>query len=151
MSEALDQNEKEDDSIPQDIREILDDPEISQDKKEKIISILTIKRSFRGPLPSPEILQGYNNVIKDGAERVIRMAENQSKHRMELEKFAVKKQVRQSGRGQIFGFLLALICISATVYLAIEGHENLAKTLGTTTVIGLVGIFVAGKFFQTKE
>lgn len=79
------------------------------------------------------------------------MAENQSKHRMDLENFAIKGQVRQSGRGQVFGFVLALICISATVYLAIEGHESLAIALGTTTVIGLAGIFVVGKFFQAKE
>lgn len=151
MSENIDQNEKDDNSIPQDIQEILDDPEISQDKKEKIISILTIKRSFRGPLPSPKVLQGYNNVIKDGAERVIRMAENQSQHRMELEKYAINGQIKQSGRGQLFGFILALVCIFSTIYLAIKGHEKIAIALGSTTVVGLVSIFVVGKFFQSKE
>jgi uncharacterized membrane protein len=151
MSEALDSIDNEDDNIPQEIQEILNDPEISDDKKEKIISILTIKKSFSGPLPSPEILHQYNTVVKDGAERVIKMAENQAEHRMHLENFAVKGQIKQSGRGQIFGFILALICISATVYLAVEGHETLAIALGTTTVIGLAGIFVVGKFFQAKE
>ena len=150
MSEALDPIEEEED-IPQEIQEILNDPELSDDKKEKIISVLTIKKSFSGPLPSPDVLQQYNNVVNDGAERVVKMAENQSKHRMDLEDFAVKKQIKQSGLGQIFGFIIALFCLSATVYLAVNGHESLAKVLGTTTVIGLVGIFVVGKFFQTKE
>lgn len=76
MSEALDPIEEEDDDFPQEIQEILNDPELSDDKKEKIISVLTIKRSFSGPLPSPDVLQQYNNVVKDGAERVVKMAEN---------------------------------------------------------------------------
>lgn len=70
---------------------------------------------------------------------------------MDLEDFAVKRQIKQSGLGQIFGFIMALFCLSVTVYLAVNGYESLAKVLGTTTVIGLVGIFVVGKFFQTKE
>ncbi|AXP80924.1 hypothetical protein CJ739_1839 [Mariniflexile rhizosphaerae] len=152
MSEALDPiNEEEENDIPQEIQEILNDPEISDEKKEKIISVLTIKRSFSGPLPSPEVLQQYNNVVKDGAERVVKMAENQSKHRMDLEDFAIKGQIKQSGRGQIFGFTLALLCIASTVYLATEGYETLAIALGTTTVIGLASIFVLGKIFQSKD
>lgn len=91
MPENINPIEEENNELPQEVQEILNDPEIPDDKKEKIISVLTIKKSFSGPLPSPEILQQYNNVIEDGAERVVKMAENQSKHRMQLENFAIKK------------------------------------------------------------
>jgi uncharacterized membrane protein len=152
MSESLDSVNEEESNIPEEIKQILDDPKLSEDEKKEIRSaFISVERSFSGPLPSPEILQQYNNVLENGAERVVTMAENQSKHRMSLEDFAIKRQIIQSGRGQIFGFILALICISSTVFLALKGHENLAIALGTSTVIGLASIFVLGKIFQSKD
>ena len=37
--------------------------------------------SFMGPIPPPGILAGYNNVIPNGADRVIMMAEKEQAHR----------------------------------------------------------------------
>ena len=37
------------------------------------------------------------------------MAENQSEHRIELEKHAITEELKQSKKGQTFGFILALI------------------------------------------
>jgi uncharacterized membrane protein len=34
---------------------------------------------FIGPIPPPEVLKGYNDCVPDGADRVIKMAENQSR------------------------------------------------------------------------
>jgi uncharacterized membrane protein len=87
---------------------------VPQDKKEaatKIISSLTIKAasSFSGPLPPPSVLREYNNVLEHGAERIMKMAEKQSSHRIELEKHAIKEELKQSRNGQIFGFILAII------------------------------------------
>lgn len=150
MSENINPQQEENNDLPEEIKEILDNPNISEEQKE-VIESLTIERSFSGPLPSPEVLQQYNHAVKDGAERVVKMAENQSKHRMEMEKHAISKQLEQSGRGQLFGFILALICLASTVFLAVKGFETLASILGSSTIIGLVGIFVTGKYFQSKE
>jgi uncharacterized membrane protein len=38
-----------------------------------------------GPLPPPEDLAKYNMIVPDAAERILRMAEKQQAHRMELE------------------------------------------------------------------
>ena len=73
--------------IPEELEELLNF--IPNDKKKdaiKIISSLTIKTSsaFSGPLPPPTILNKYNEIIENGAERIMKMAENQSEHRIKL-------------------------------------------------------------------
>ena len=152
MSEDLDQDNSEKETIQNKLKEIINNPELTDDQKEEYIaSFVSVSRSFSGPIPSPEVLSQYNQAVENGAERVLKMAEKQSDHRMELEKYAIKRQIQQSGRGQYFGFALALLCIGSTVFLAMKGFEDIAKVLGTTTVISLVGVFVVGKLFQSKK
>ena len=45
--------------------------------------------SFSGPIPPPALLQKYNEIIPNGAERILAMAEKQSAHREYLEKRVV--------------------------------------------------------------
>ena len=134
--------------IPEQLKIILADPEISEDKKEAIIRLIvgvSVRESFSGPIPPPKILKGYNEVLKDGAERVVAMAERQLSHRIQLEDYAVKEELKQSKIGQIFGFILGLIGLILTTVLALLGHETIAGIFGTTTIIGLVTVFVLGR------
>ena len=64
---------------------------------------------------------------------------------MGLEGHAVREELKQSGRGQWFGFFLALVLIASAVFLAVNGHDVVAGTLGGTTIVGLVTVFVVGK------
>jgi uncharacterized membrane protein len=41
--------------------------------------------SFMGPIPPPGMLAEYNNVIPNGADRVIKMAEKEQAHRHNIE------------------------------------------------------------------
>jgi uncharacterized membrane protein len=128
-------------------------PEEKQQKALKIFSSLSIEHSssFRGPLPPPSILSEYNKVVDNGAERIMKMTENQSGHRIELEKHAIKEELRQSSNGQIYGFVIAIIGITSAFVLAMTGHDAVAGIFGTTTIIALVAVFVIGKKKQNKE
>lgn len=153
MSEELNSEKEEIKLQADELKKILKNTEISEDDKAELIvsSITAVQQSFSGPIPPPEILSHYDDVVENGAERIVRMAEKQSDHRMDLEKFAIKRQITQSGRGQIFGFVIALLCIGSTIFLALKGYETLAIALGTTTVLGLASIFVLGKILQSKN
>jgi uncharacterized membrane protein len=78
------------------------------------------------------------------------MAEKQSGHRMQLEDHAVKEELKQSRLGQIFGFILGVVGMGLASALAILGHEAIAGIFGTTTILGLVTVFVLGKRAQQK-
>ncbi|MFH1760058.1 MAG: DUF2335 domain-containing protein [bacterium] len=55
-------------------------------KKNKSSNIQVQQASFSGPIPHPQILQKYNEIVPDAAARIIKMAENQATHRQDLEK-----------------------------------------------------------------
>lgn len=50
----------------------------------------------------------------------------------------------------LFALIVAGGCISASVYLAISGHDVPASIIGGTTVVGLVAAFIAGRSAKTN-
>ena len=142
-------------------------PIVSQEGKrgEERISTITNIQAFSGPLPSPQMLAEYNTVVSDGAERLLRIFEQQVTHRMELDnkeieldnkeisndQYSIEQQFRESNRGQIFGFVIALVGIGSSIYLALHGHDTIAGIFGTTTIVGLVAVFVIGKKRKEKR
>ncbi len=103
------------------------------------------RRSYNGPLPAPEDFQQYEQVLPGAADRILSMAEKQLSHRTDLEKSIVKENFKQSSAGQIIGGILALFCIVASFFLGIEGHDILAGVIASTTVIGVITVFVLNK------
>lgn len=63
---------------------------------------------YSGPLPPPAVLQRYDQVVPGAAERILRMAEGQSKHRQELEKTVVRSGSRDSLLGIVSGVVVSL-------------------------------------------
>jgi len=142
------------DLIPGDLEDIITSlPEDKREKALKIFSSHSIERtsSFRGPLPPPSVLSEYSTIVDNGAERIMKMAETQSTHRIELEKYTIKEELRQSSNGQTYGFILAVLGIISALLLAILGHDAVAGIFGTTTIVGLVAVFVIGKKKQNNE
>jgi len=126
--------------------EKLSDVEVVEEiKKEVLISIENSESIHSGPIPSPEALQKYNEIIPEGAHRIMKMAENQSEHRISIEKTVIKSQINQSKLGQILAFIVALVCLFVSWDLAKSGHEAVASIVGGATIIGLVTTFIYGK------
>jgi len=83
-------------NLPIEFQKILN--EVPVEKRESVLEVLysvKIEKTHKGPLPSPKTLGEYNQIIKNGAERIMAMAENQSNHRMSVEKEAIQKQLNQ--------------------------------------------------------
>jgi uncharacterized membrane protein len=126
---------------------------INRDQRKQIIQtlVLTLHKTHIGPLPDVETLEGYSNLIPDGADRVMRMAERQSEHRMELEKKVLEGQTRQSGVGQVLAFLIGLAALGASVYVIVQGAEWPGALIGVGGITGLVTAFIKGKDSQQQE
>lgn len=86
---------------------------------------------FNGPLPHPQVLVQYNDALPDGANRIVKLAENQVKHRQALE-----------SRAQIFTFVLAAISLVGGIFLiaAGDGAQGLVPLAAATA--GLGGLFL---------
>lgn len=69
------------------------------------------------PLPAPEDLRKYAEIVPDAPERFFKMAERQAEHRQGLERIAVGSNVKLEARGQLFAFLLSALAIIGGVVL----------------------------------
>jgi uncharacterized membrane protein len=79
------------------------------------------------------------------------LAEGQSQHRQHLERIVVEGNVKHEGRGQLYGFVIAMTTILSSGVLVYMGKtvEGLAGMLGT--LAALAGIFVYGRRRKDKE
>jgi len=105
----------------------------------------------QGPLPTPEDMARYNEIIPNGADRIMKMAEAQSAHRIEIERLVITRQQNQSDRGQMFGLIIGIIGILTGALLSYGGHDWVGGIIGGTTVVSLVGAFITGKWQQKKS
>lgn len=92
-----------------------------------------------GPIPTPDELFQYNQLIPGAADRIIAMAEREQAARMNLEDMGQRADIRhrealvsaqrETARGafrsdligQVLGWSLAVSCIAGAVYLSLRG------------------------------
>lgn len=104
-----------------------------------------------GPLPSASELARYNDLIPNGAERIMVMAEKQLDHRVQIETTVINSEQKQATRGQIFGFLLVGALIVAGTVLGLHGQSIPAAAVFTTTILSVAGAFVLGRKAQERN
>lgn len=63
---------------------------------------------YSGPLPPPDSLRGYEEVLPGAAERIFAASEKEQAHRMELESLMVNSEISNSERGMKYGFTLGI-------------------------------------------
>lgn len=103
-----------------------------------------------GPLPHPEILKMYNDLIPGAAERIFVMAEAQSSHRLSLEKKVIYSSADDSRLGLIFAFILGIIALASSTYLISTGKQVSGGIIGGVYLISIVSAFIKGSK-NTKE
>lgn len=107
--------------------------------------------SFSGPMPHPSILEGYERIVPGAAERILSMAEADSRHMQEMDKAALAEAAKEIKRGQIFGFSIGLAALGASMLAIAMGAPTVAGVIGGTTVVGLVSVFIVGRVVKAKE
>ena len=107
-------------------------------------TIVASQHTFVGPLPHPEILHGYEQVLTGAAERIIQLTENQAAHRQNLERKSLRLNAIQSILGQVFSFILAFLTIGAGAYIIYSGRNIPGLMMVIAAVASLVGTFLYG-------
>ena len=115
-------------------------------------SVMVAKgQMFMGPLPPPESLRHYNDILPGAAERILTMAEQQAAHRQTLEAMAVRTEARNSTLGVVFALLIGLGSMAVAGYAISQGKEISGTILGGTGLASLVGTFIYGTSQRRKE
>lgn len=107
--------------------------------------------AFSGPIPPPALLQQYNQIIPNGADRIMQMAERQSAHRESLELMVVTGNVKAQTRGTLYAFIICMVVILGGLWLLYTGKS----IVGLVTILGslatLAGVFIVGRSKQAQE
>lgn len=106
---------------------------------------------FSGPIPPPNLLARYNEIVPNGAERILAMAERQSKHRESLEAQVVAGNVSSQSRGSLYAFIIALVAVSGGIFLIHDGKGASGLATIICSLTGLVSVFVYTQNKQGKE
>lgn len=111
-----------------------------------------IATTFIGPIPPPEVLLQYNELLPGSADRILAMAEQESAHRRSIESASLEADVQSSCRehihrmrGQLFAFILAISAIVGGVGLAFAGVKGWGALLSLAGVATLVWPFLSGR------
>jgi len=108
-------------------------------------------RSFSGPLPPPEALERYNQILPGLPERIIAIAESQHSHRQELDTHVIHSNVSAQRMGTVLGFVVAMTVIVGGVFLVYEGKSGEGLAAIITALASLVGVFLYSKREQQKD
>lgn len=101
-------------------------------EKRRITRISATARMYSGPIPSADELIMYEKACPGAADRIIAMAESQSKHRQGLETKVVGGNVQREKMGMWMAFTITVLLILIGTYLIIINKP----------VIGFIAIFV---------
>lgn len=126
---------------------------IPKQKKQQIIQgiVVSMRKTHIGPLPDPETLAEYSEIIPNGAERIMQMAEKQLDHRMKMENKVIGGQMLQSNIGQFLAFLIGIAALVASTYCIVNGYEWSGSLLGIGGLTGLVTAFIKGRSQQESN
>lgn len=114
-------------------------PPVNSEATKEIISA-----KWSGPLPTPQALSDFDRIIENGAERIMKMAEQEQQHRFALDNANIAVQIKhqdllaynarnetKSNRlGQLLGMTVAVSCIVGAALLAKESPWVAAALVG---------------------
>lgn len=108
--------------------------------------ITAMSASFSGPLPPPNILEGYEKILPGAADRIITMAETQLNHRHDMESTVIKSNVKNEHTGMLLAFCLTIALMAFGFYLILNDKE----TAGYFAVFGPV-VFHGVNYVYNKK
>jgi uncharacterized membrane protein len=99
----------------------------------------------QGPLPPPEDLQRYDQVMPGLADRIVSMAEREQMHRHAMQEVSVRGGLDIAKRGQLLGFAIAIIVLGVALALVLLGHETAGTVIASVDLASLAAVFAVGR------
>lgn len=110
--------------------------------------VVQVQQHYSGPLPQPESLAQYDQIVPGAAERIIKMAEKEMEHRHRVEDSMTRSAIRSTFLGIIFAFMSVLILSGSVVYALYRGFDTVAGYIAVGSIAAVAGVFI---FFKAKK
>ena len=106
--------------------------------------------SWQGPIPPPQMLRKSNEIIPNGAERLIAQFESETKHRHMRERRAQNYPLIDQLAARICALVFALACLGVAVHAINVGYPWVAAAFGVATIAIGVSAFL-GQATKTER
>lgn len=100
---------------------------------------------FSGPLPRPEDLEKYDNIVPGAAERILQMAEKEMQHRHEEDSKLSKNVITTTYLSILAAFLCVIIISFLSFYAMHIGSPTVGGGIAVGAIAAVAGIFLAKK------
>jgi len=99
-----------------------------------------------GPLPPPAALEQFNQIIPNGADRIMRMVEQEQAHRIAHETNCLNASIRDTRRGHWLGGAISLAAISGSAFTAYIGaHAAVSVALVSVPIATIINAILKNK------
>lgn len=106
--------------------------------QEQRTQLIRARQTWQAPLPPPEALERFNQIVPGSAERILSMAEGHARDGWANNRFVRRSTIL----GQVFAFTLALVALVGGLTLIWTGRP----TAGLAAVITALGIPLLAMF-----
>ena len=123
---------------------------IPTEERRELLSIIGAQY-FSGPLPPPDLLRQYDEVVPGFAKTIASQFVAQGDHRREMERAVILSDVARANWGLALGFILALVGVSGSLYLINSGMGAVGLTAFIASLAPLVFAFLESSRRRRKE
>lgn len=96
-------------------------------------------QQWSGPLPPPAALDQFNQIIPNGAERIMAMVEREQAHRIAEESAILQATIKDTARGHWIGLGIATLSISGAMFTAYIGaHPGVSVALVGLPLVAII-------------
>lgn len=115
-------------------------------------TIVEHRSQWVGPLPHPDALRAYGEIVDNGIERIVTMTEKQQQHTIDCERKLVDAKIADVARGQYLGMAVVVAGMAgclASVYM--QANPWVSGLFLGLPVMAVAVRFVSGRIRNSKK
>jgi uncharacterized membrane protein len=106
---------------------------------------VTIQSQWEGPLPPPQALAAFDEIVPGGAKLIMDQWKNESDHRRHLQSRALTWEIIERNGSRLLAFAFSMSGLALTAYCVANKAEWVAGFLGVGTVGTVAGALIYQK------
>ncbi|MDE2734276.1 MAG: DUF2335 domain-containing protein [Gemmatimonadota bacterium] len=104
-----------------------------------------------GPLPTPEDLDRYNQVLPGLAGRIVTMAEKEQAHRIDSEQKVLRALIISHHRGQLLATVLGLAAFTVAGAFGYWGEAAVGAGLAGGVILSIAGVLYVKQRYSKDQ
>jgi len=104
-----------------------------------------------GPFPHPLYLERMAKSYTEAPAMIFTNFQEQSRHRRDIEDKVIDSRILLASRGQWIGAAIGMTGVVGSLIAICLGHDWAGVSFGSIVLLGLVGVFVTGRYKDMQE